>query len=101
MITLELIYILMGVLTGGVALVNLADRANPKRINNAVLLGAVRGHLSVRLPLAGRGERDPRDLHGPRGEHRWAERRARISRRRQTGKTRARAAGRTSSSFRR
>ncbi len=36
MITLEFIYLLMGALTGGVAVINLLDASNPKRINNAL-----------------------------------------------------------------
>jgi uncharacterized membrane protein len=38
-ITLEFIYILMGILTGGVAIVNWGDRSNPRRFNNTVFWG--------------------------------------------------------------
>ena len=39
MIGLEFLYVLMGVLTGGVALVNLFDRAAPKHLKNALFWG--------------------------------------------------------------
>lgn len=39
MITLEFLYVLMGLLAGGVALVNAADRSNPRRRNNALFWG--------------------------------------------------------------
>jgi uncharacterized membrane protein len=39
MIRLEFIYVLMGLLVGGVALVNAFDRAHPKRIGNALFWG--------------------------------------------------------------
>ena len=39
MITLEFIYVLMGVLTGGVAIVNWGDRSNPRRLNNTAFWG--------------------------------------------------------------
>jgi uncharacterized membrane protein len=39
MITLEHIYWIMGLLSGGVALVNVRDRSNPKRFNNAAFWG--------------------------------------------------------------
>ena len=35
MITLEFVYVLMGVMMAGVAIVNLRDRASKKRYNNA------------------------------------------------------------------
>jgi len=38
-ITLEFIYVLMGVLTGGVAIVNWGDRSNPRRLNNTAFWG--------------------------------------------------------------
>jgi uncharacterized membrane protein len=38
-IRLEFIYVLMGLLTGGVALVNALDPSNPRRINNAAFWG--------------------------------------------------------------
>ncbi len=40
MIKLEFIYVLMGLLTGGVALVNAFDATNPRRLNNTVFWGA-------------------------------------------------------------
>jgi uncharacterized membrane protein len=39
MITLEFIYVLMGILTGGVAIVNWGDRSNPRRLNNTAFWG--------------------------------------------------------------
>ena len=39
MITLEFLYTLMGVMVGGVALVNLLTRDNPKRLRNALFWG--------------------------------------------------------------
>src|SRR4051812_36094351 len=39
MITLEHIYWLTGVMMGGVALVNLGDRSNPRRLNNVMFWG--------------------------------------------------------------
>ena len=39
MIKLEFIYVLMGLLTGGVALVNAFDPTNPRRANNTVFWG--------------------------------------------------------------
>ena len=39
MITLEFIYVLMGILTGGVAIVNWRDRSNPRRLNNTAFWG--------------------------------------------------------------
>jgi uncharacterized membrane protein len=39
MITVTAVYILMGVLAGGVAIVNGRDRANPRRVNNAAFWG--------------------------------------------------------------
>ena len=39
MITLEFVYLLTGVMVGGVALVNLFDPSNPKRLNNALFWG--------------------------------------------------------------
>jgi uncharacterized membrane protein len=51
-ITLEWIYILMGVLAAGVAIVNLRDPSNPKRYNNALFWGlyAVTFLVGSRLP---------------------------------------------------
>ena len=40
MIKLEFIYVLMGLLTGGVAVVNAFDATNPRRLNNTVFWGA-------------------------------------------------------------
>jgi uncharacterized membrane protein len=39
MITLEFVYLLTGLMVGGVALVNLFDLSNPKRFNNALFWG--------------------------------------------------------------
>ncbi len=39
MITLEFIYILMGILTGGIAIVNARDATNPQRANNTLFWG--------------------------------------------------------------
>ncbi len=39
MIKLEFIYVLMGLMTGGVAIVNAFDRENPKRLNNTIFWG--------------------------------------------------------------
>jgi uncharacterized membrane protein len=39
MITLEFVYILMGLMMAGVAIVNVRDRTSPKRYNNAVFWG--------------------------------------------------------------
>ena len=39
MITLDFIYALMGLMVGGVALVNLLTRDNPKRLRNAAFWG--------------------------------------------------------------
>ena len=39
MITLEFIYVLMGLLTGGVAVVNWRDHSNPRRLNNTLFWG--------------------------------------------------------------
>lgn len=39
MIRLEAVYVLMGLLVGGIAIVNLRDRAHPKRIGNALFWG--------------------------------------------------------------
>ena len=39
MITLDFVYVLMGVLTGGIALVNLLDHTMPRRFNNAAFWG--------------------------------------------------------------
>jgi uncharacterized membrane protein len=39
LITLGFVYVLMGALAGGVALVNLVDRDNPRRYNNAIFWG--------------------------------------------------------------
>src|SRR5690349_4719418 len=39
MITLEFIYVLMGILTGGVAIVNLLDGSNPRRYANTFFWG--------------------------------------------------------------
>jgi uncharacterized membrane protein len=39
MITLEFIYVLMGILTGGVAIVNWRDHSNPRRLNNTLFWG--------------------------------------------------------------
>jgi uncharacterized membrane protein len=52
MIRLEFIYVLMGCLMGGVALVNALDRAHPKRIGNALFWGlyAVSFLLGSHLP---------------------------------------------------
>lgn len=52
MISLEFIYVLMGILLGGVTLVNLRDRSNPKRWNNTVFWGiyAVTFLVGTRLP---------------------------------------------------
>jgi uncharacterized membrane protein len=38
-ITLEFIYVLMGILTGGVAIVNWGDRSHPRRLNNTAFWG--------------------------------------------------------------
>jgi uncharacterized membrane protein len=38
-ISLEFIYVLMGILTGGVALVNARDASNPRRVNNTIFWG--------------------------------------------------------------
>ncbi|HTR77365.1 MAG TPA: DUF979 domain-containing protein, partial [Gemmatimonadaceae bacterium] len=52
MITLEFIYVLMGILAAGVAIVNLTDRTNPRRVTTALLWGlyAVTFLLGSRLP---------------------------------------------------
>jgi uncharacterized membrane protein len=52
MITLEFVYVLMGLMTAGVAIVNLLDPANPKRYNNAVFWGiyAITFLVGSRLP---------------------------------------------------
>ena len=52
MIRLEAVYILMGVLVGGIAIVNLRDRAHPKRVGNALFWGlyAVSFLLGSHLP---------------------------------------------------
>jgi uncharacterized membrane protein len=39
MIGLNAVYILMGLISGGVAIVNVRDRSNPKRLNNAAFWG--------------------------------------------------------------
>jgi uncharacterized membrane protein len=39
MITLEFVYLLMGLMVAGVAIVNLRDRSSPKRYNNAAFWG--------------------------------------------------------------
>ena len=39
MIRLDVVYILMGILVGGIAIVNLLDRAHPKRVGNALFWG--------------------------------------------------------------
>jgi uncharacterized membrane protein len=39
MITLEFVYVLMGLMVAGIAIVNLRDRASPKRYNNAAFWG--------------------------------------------------------------
>jgi uncharacterized membrane protein len=39
MITLEFVYVLMGLMMGGIAVVNLRDRSSPKRYNNAAFWG--------------------------------------------------------------
>jgi uncharacterized membrane protein len=39
MIRLEFIYVLMGILTGGIAIVNARDGSNPRRVNNALFWG--------------------------------------------------------------
>jgi uncharacterized membrane protein len=51
-ITLELIYILMGLMTAGIALVNLRDASNPRRYNNTVFWGiyAITFLVGSRLP---------------------------------------------------
>jgi len=38
-ITLEFVYWIMGLMVAGVAIVNLRDRTNPKRYNNAIFWG--------------------------------------------------------------
>jgi uncharacterized membrane protein len=52
MITLEHVYWIMGLLAGGVAIVNLRDPANPKRYNNAAFWGlyAITFLVGSRLP---------------------------------------------------
>lgn len=52
MITLEHIYWIMGLLAGGVAIVNLRDHTNPKRYNNAIFWGlyALTFLIGSRLP---------------------------------------------------
>lgn len=52
MITLEFVYVLMGVMMAGVAIVNLRDRASKKRYNNAAFWGlyAVTFIAGSRLP---------------------------------------------------
>ena len=52
MITLEFVYVVMGIMTAGVALVNLRDRASPKRYVNATFWGlyAVTFLVGSRLP---------------------------------------------------
>ena len=52
MISLELLYVLMGVLSAGVALVNAFDRGNPKRYRNAAFWGiyAITFLAGSRLP---------------------------------------------------
>jgi uncharacterized membrane protein len=40
LITLEFIYVLMGLMTGGVALIHVFDAGRPRRINNAVFWGS-------------------------------------------------------------
>ena len=39
MITLEFVYVLMGLMVAGIAIVNLRDRTSPKRYNNAAFWG--------------------------------------------------------------
>src|SRR5262245_35768580 len=39
MISLEFIYVLMGILTAGIAIVNARDASNPRRLNNAMFWG--------------------------------------------------------------
>jgi uncharacterized membrane protein len=53
-ITLELLYLLMGALTGGVALVTLLDRGAPRRLRSAAFWGlyAITFLLGSRLPSA-------------------------------------------------
>ena len=57
MITLEHVYWVMGVLAGGVAIVNLRDPTNPKRYNNAAFWGlyAVTFLAGSRLPHVASG----------------------------------------------
>ncbi len=57
MITLEHVYWLMGLLAGGVALVNLRDPSNPRRYNNAVFWGlyAITFLAGSRLPHVASG----------------------------------------------
>jgi uncharacterized membrane protein len=52
MITLEFVYLLMGLMVAGVAIVNLRDRANPKRYVNAAFRGlyAISFLFGSRLP---------------------------------------------------
>jgi len=52
MITLEHVYWIMGLLSGGVAIVNVRDRSNPKRYNNAAFWGlyAITFLVGSRLP---------------------------------------------------
>jgi uncharacterized membrane protein len=52
MITLEFVYVLMGLMTAGIAIVNFRDRASPKRYNNAAFWGlyAVTFLAGSRLP---------------------------------------------------
>ena len=52
MITLEFVYWIMGLMVAGVAIVNLRDRTNPKRYNNAIFWGLYAASYLVgsRLP---------------------------------------------------
>ena len=63
MITLEHIYWIMGLLAGGVAIVNVRDRATPKHYNNAMFW---------RLAPAALRERLSGHRHGARRKHRKA-----------------------------
>ena len=55
MITLEAVYVIMGLLAGGVAIVNLRDPSNPKRYNNAIFWGLYAITFLAGLILSGVG----------------------------------------------
>ena len=76
MITLEFVYMLMGLMLAGVAIVNLRDRASAKRYNNAAFWGLYADHVSRRLAPSEPAQRLARDRDGARHGDRQARRRA-------------------------